>query len=79
MFCYFQIRKNGEHTICYDEQENNHEDNSFRSAQKCSDEDLILLLADKRKMFRDFRSESHIPVNIISEDIKKRKRVVALK
>ena len=27
-------------------------------AQKCSDEDLILLLADKTKFFRDFRAES---------------------
>ena len=27
-------------------------------AQKCSDEDLILLLADKRKFFRDFKAES---------------------
>ena len=27
-------------------------------AQKCSDEDLILLLADKRKCFRDFRAKS---------------------
>ena len=27
-------------------------------AQKCSDEDLILLLGDKRKFFRDFRAES---------------------
>ena len=27
-------------------------------AQKCSDEDLILLLADKREFFRDFRAES---------------------
>ena len=24
-------------------------------AQKCSDEDLVLLLAGKRKLFRDFR------------------------
>ena len=29
-------------------------------AQKCSDEDLILLLADKRKFFRDFIAESYI-------------------
>ena len=27
-------------------------------AQKCSDEYLILLLADKRKSFRDFRTAS---------------------
>ena len=26
--------------------------------QKCSDENLILLLVDKRKLFRDFRVES---------------------
>ena len=51
----------------------------LHSAQKCSHEDLILLLPDKRKLFRDFRTESNIPGNIISEDIKKRKQVVALK
>ena len=51
----------------------------LNSAQKCSDEDLILLLADKRKLFRDFRAESYIPANIISEDSKKPKQVVALK
>ena len=49
------------------------------SAQKCSDEDLILFLADKRKLFRDFRAETYIPANIISEDNKKRKQLVALK
>ena len=27
-------------------------------AQKCSDKDFILLLADKGKFFRDFRAES---------------------
>ena len=50
----------------------------LHSAQKFSDEDLILLLADKRKLFRDFRPESYIPGNIISEDSKKPKQVVAL-
>ena len=40
----------------------------FHSAQKCSDEDLILLLADKRKLFRDFRAEPYIPANIVSQD-----------
>ena len=45
----------------------------LHSAQKCSDEDLILFLADKRKLFRDFRTETYIPENIISEDRKKRK------
>ena len=48
-------------------------------AQKCSDEDLILFLADKRKLFRDFRAENYILANIISEDSKKRKQLVALK
>ena len=52
---------------------------NLHSAQKCSDEDLILLLADKRKLLRDFRAVSYIPANIISEDSKKRKQVVALK
>ena len=51
----------------------------LHSAQKCSDEDLILFLADKRKLFRDFRAETYIPANIISEDSKKRKQLVALK
>ena len=33
--------------------------NKLRSVQKCSDEEgLILLLVDKRKLFRDFRDES---------------------
>ena len=50
----------------------------LRSAQKFYDEDLILLLADKRKLFRDFRAESYIPANIISEDSKKQKQVMAL-
>ena len=49
------------------------------SAQKCSDEDSILFLADKRKLFRDFRSETYILANIIPEDSKKRKQLVALK
>ena len=58
-----------------------HEYNSMltrklHSAQKCSDEDLVLFLADKRKLFR---AESYIPAKIISEDSKKRKQVVALK
>ena len=51
-------------------------------AQKCSDDDLILLLADKRKFFRDFRAESYlqtIPASTVSEDSKKQKQVVALK
>ena len=48
----------------------------LHSAQKCFDEDLILFLADKRK---DFRAETYIPANIISEDSKKRKQLVALK
>ena len=53
----------------------------LHSVQKCSNEYLILLLADKRKLFRDFRAESYLPVNIISMDSKKRKQVpvVALK
>ena len=52
---------------------------TLHSVQKCSDEDLILFLADKRKLFRDFRAETYIPANIISEDSKKRKQLVALK
>ena len=48
-------------------------------AQKCSDENLILFLAEKRQLFRDFRAESYIPENTISEDSKKRKQIVALK
>ena len=51
-------------------------------AQKCSDEYLILLLADKRKFVRDFRTTSQlqtIPANTISKDSKKQKQVVALK
>ena len=51
----------------------------LHSAQKCSDEDLILFLTDKRKFLRDFRAESYISANIISEDSKKQKEVVALK
>ena len=51
----------------------------LHSAEKCSDEDLILFLAGKRKLFRDFRTETYIPANIISEDSKKRKQLVALK
>ena len=49
-------------------------------AQKLSDENLILLLGDKRKFFRDFRAESQlqtVPANTISEDSKKQKQVVA--
>ena len=52
----------------------------LHSAQKCSDEDLILFLTDKRQLFRDFRAETYIPpANIISEDSKKRKQLEALK
>ena len=39
--------------------------------QKCSDKDLILLLADNRKLFRDFRAKSYIPAKVTSEDSKK--------
>ena len=39
----------------------------------------MLFLANKKKQFRDFRAESYIPANIISEDSKKQKQVVALK
>ena len=49
-------------------------------AQKLSDEDLILLLGDKRKFFRDFRAESQlqtVSANTISEDSKKQKQVNA--
>ena len=35
----------------------------LHSVQKFSDEDLILLLAEKKKLFRDFRAESYIPVH----------------
>ena len=31
----------------------------LHSAQKCFDEDLILFLADKRKLFRNFRAETY--------------------
>ena len=51
----------------------------LRSAQKCSDKDFILFLADKKKLFKYFRDETYIPVNIISEESKKRKQLVALK
>ena len=51
----------------------------LHSAQKCSDEDFTLLLADKRKLLRDFIAECYIPANLITEDSKKRKQVVALK
>ena len=54
----------------------------LHSAQKCSNEHLILFVADKRKFLgRDFRfrGASYIPTNIISEDNKKRKQVVVLK
>ena len=50
----------------------------LHSAQKCSDEDLILFPTGKRKLFRYFRAESYISANIISEDTKKRKQVVAM-
>ena len=50
----------------------------LHSAQKCSDEDLILFLTDKKKLFRYFGTESYISANIISEDSKKRKQVVAM-
>ena len=50
----------------------------LHSAQKYSDEDLILFLAEKRKLFRDFRAETYIPASIC-EDSKKRKQLVALK
>ena len=40
---------------------------------------IIVRLADKRKLFRDFRAETYILANIISEDSKKRKQLVALK
>ena len=51
----------------------------LHSTQKCSDEDFILFLADKRKLFRYFRAETYILANIICEDSKKRKQLVALK
>ena len=51
----------------------------LHSAYKCSDEDFILFLADKRKLFRDFIAETYIPPANISEDSKKRKQLMALK
>ena len=51
----------------------------LHSAQNCSDEDFILFQADKRKLFRDFRAETYILANIIPENSKKRKQLVALK
>ena len=50
----------------------------LHSAQNYSDEDFILFPTDKRKLFRDFRAETYIPISIISEDNKKRKQLVAL-
>ena len=35
--------------------------------------------ADKRKLFRDFRAETYILANIICEDSKNQKQLVALK
>ena len=46
---------------------------NLQSVQKWSDADLFLLLADKGKLVKDFRTESHISVKIISDDNKKRK------
>ena len=47
-------------------------------AQKCSEKDLTLLLADKRKLFRDSRAESQLQT-IPENTSKKQKQVVALK
>ena len=44
-----------------------------------SDEDLILFLADKRILFRDFKAETYILASIVSEDSRKQKELVALK
>ena len=85
MFCLFQLRKkrfskkNGKSDLNMLNEENSALTRKLRSAQKCSDKDLILFLADKRKLFRDFRAETYILANIISEDSKKRKQLVALK
>ena len=49
----------------------------LHSAQRCSDKGLILFLADKRKLFRDFRAETYIPANIISEDSKKESKTAS--
>ena len=49
----------------------------LHSAQKCSDKDFILFLVDKRKLFRDFRGETYIPANIISEDSKKESKTAS--
>ena len=49
----------------------------LHSAQKCSDKDLTLFLANKRKLFRDFRAETYIPANIISEDSKKESKTAS--
>ena len=44
----------------------------LHSVQRCSDEDLILLLVDKRKLFRDFRAESQqtLPLWIVRNENK---------
>ena len=47
------------------------------SAQECSDNDLILFLDDKRKLCRDFRAETYISANIISEDSKKESKTAS--
>ena len=49
------------------------------SAQRYSNKDFILFLADRRKLFRDVRAETYIPANIASEDGKKRKQLATLK
>ena len=49
----------------------------LHSAQECSDKDFILFLDDKRKLFRDFRAETYIPANIISEDSKKESKTAS--
>ena len=48
-------------------------------AQRYSNKDFILFLADRRKLFRDVRAETYIPANIASEDGKKRKQLATLK
>ena len=52
---------------------------NLESAQKFSDADLILLLVDKKKLFRASKANANIPANIMPDDSKKQKQAMNLK
>lgn len=51
---------------------------NLESAKKCSDADLLVLF-NSNHLFRDLRAECYIPPDVMCEDSKRNRQVMALK